>query len=87
MNTQPEHQSIRSPLGELCGKGIVEVEECIKVQWEVDAASTHKAKEEPEAKCKQEHLAIKQAQKEKMEQAVTISFHAYHIWTDPTFSS
>ena len=87
MITQPEHQSICSSLGELCRKAIVEVEECIKVQWEVDAASTHKAKEELKAKCKQEHLAIKQAQKEKMEQAVTISFHAYHIWTDPTFSS
>ena len=81
MNTQPEHQSICSPLGELCGKAIVEVEECFKVQWEVDAASTHKAKEELEAKCEQEHLAIKQAQKEKMEQALKLEEEQLAITT------
>ena len=47
----------------------------------MDAASTHKAKEELEAKCEQEHLAIKQAQKEKMEQALKLEEEQLAITT------
>ena len=67
MNTQPEHQSVSSTLGELCVQSIVDVEKHLQLQKESDEAISRQLKEK-RARLEQERLAAKQVEKERVEQ-------------------
>ena len=67
MNTQPEHQSVSSTLGELCVQSIVDVEKHLQLQKESDEAISRQLKEK-RARLEQEQLAAKQVEKERVEQ-------------------
>ena len=67
MNTQPEHQSVSSTLGELCVQSIVDVEKCLQLQKESDEAILRQF-EEKRARLEQEQLVAEQVEKERVEQ-------------------
>ena len=68
MNTQPEHQSVTSTLGELCVQSIVDVEKHLQLQKELDEAILRQLEEEKRARLEQEQLAAEKAEKERVEQ-------------------
>ena len=63
MNTQPEHQSVSSTLGELCVQSIVDVEKCLQLQKESDEAISRQLEEEKRVRLEQEQLAAEQVEK------------------------
>ena len=67
MNTQPEHQSVSSTLGELCVQSIVDVEKCLQLQKESDEAILRQF-EEKRVRLEQEQLVAEQVEKERVEQ-------------------
>ena len=68
MNTQPEHQSVSSTLGELCVQSIVDIEKRLQLQKESDEAISRQLEEEKRVRLEQEQLAAEKAEKERVEQ-------------------
>ena len=66
MNTQPEHQSVSSTLGELCVQSIVDVEKHLQLQKESDEAISRQLEEEKRVRLEQEQLAAEQVEKERV---------------------
>ena len=68
MNTQPEHQSVSSTLGELCVQSIVDIEKHLQLQKESDEVISRQLEEEKRVRLEQEQLAAEKAEKERVEQ-------------------